>query len=85
MFAFAGLWSRWGPREEALETCTIITTEANELCQHVHDRMPVILAPEDYLAVARYRRSGPSRFVAPVPVRCDARLSGIDPSQQSGK
>ncbi len=46
MFAFAGLWSRWGRKEEAVETCTIITTEANELWQHVHDRMPVILAPD---------------------------------------
>ena len=36
-FAFAGLWSRWGPKGgEKLETCTIITTEANELCQYVH-------------------------------------------------
>jgi putative SOS response-associated peptidase YedK len=55
VFAFAGLWSRWGPKEEALETCTIITTEANELCQHVHDRMPVILAPEDYPRWLDYR------------------------------
>jgi putative SOS response-associated peptidase YedK len=47
-FAFAGLWSRWGPRDAELETCAIITTEANELCAKVHDRMPVILAPSDY-------------------------------------
>ena len=48
-FAFAGLWSRWGPKGgEKLETCTIITTEANELCQPVHNRMPVILAAGDY-------------------------------------
>jgi len=48
-FAFAGLWSRWGPKDgEQLETCTIITTEANELCQPVHDRMPVIRARENY-------------------------------------
>ncbi len=47
-FAFAGLWSRWGPRDAEVETCAIITTEANELCARVHDRMPVILAPNDY-------------------------------------
>jgi putative SOS response-associated peptidase YedK len=47
-FVFAGLWSRWGPKDAELETCTIITTEANELCQPVHDRMPVILAADDY-------------------------------------
>src|SRR4029453_4234895 len=47
-FTFAGLWSRWGPRDDELETCAIITTEANELCARVHDRMPVILARGDY-------------------------------------
>ncbi|MBW3599444.1 MAG: SOS response-associated peptidase, partial [Planctomycetes bacterium] len=32
----------------ALETCTIITTAANHVTRPYHDRMPVILAPEDY-------------------------------------
>lgn len=48
-FAFAGLWESWdkggmGP----LETCTIITTQANEQTRPFHDRMPVILDPNDY-------------------------------------
>ena len=43
-FCFAGLWERW----KEVETCTIITTEANELMAPIHDRMPVILAPADY-------------------------------------
>lgn len=48
-FAFAGLWERWrGAGGEVLETCAIITTEANELVAAVHDRMPVILRPDDY-------------------------------------
>lgn len=47
-FAFAGLWERWQQGDKAIETCTILTTEANELLQPVHDRMPVILAPEHY-------------------------------------
>ena len=44
-FAFAGLWTRWHDPEsgEPLETCTILTTSANDLVQPVHDRMPVIL------------------------------------------
>jgi putative SOS response-associated peptidase YedK len=33
---------------DPIETCTIVTTHANEMLQHVHDRMPVILAPGDY-------------------------------------
>lgn len=48
-FAFAGLWEQWqSPDGEAVETCTILTTTANEILESVHDRMPVILASEDY-------------------------------------
>ncbi|MBE9169539.1 SOS response-associated peptidase [Pleurocapsales cyanobacterium LEGE 06147] len=48
-FAFAGLWSQWQPeRGEAILSCTIITTTANELVQSVHERMPIILSPEVY-------------------------------------
>jgi len=48
-FAFAGLWESWtGPGGEAVESCTILTTDANDLTRSIHDRMPVILKPEDY-------------------------------------
>ncbi len=47
--AFAGLWERWkAPEGDIIESCTILTTDANELLQPIHDRMPVILKPEDY-------------------------------------
>ena len=42
-FAFAGLWERWDRGGEPIESCTIITTEANELMTPIHDRMPVIV------------------------------------------
>jgi putative SOS response-associated peptidase YedK len=42
-FAFAGLWERWEKGGEPLETCTLLTTDANEVVRPVHDRMPVIL------------------------------------------
>ncbi len=50
VFGFAGLWEEWLDKEtgELIETCTIITTEANEVLEPVHDRMPVILKTKDY-------------------------------------
>ena len=44
VFAFAGLYSIWtSPAGVTMYTCTIVTTEANELVKPFHDRMPVIL------------------------------------------
>ena len=52
-FAFAGLWDSWhSPEGEQIRTCTIITTQPNEVVSSVHDRMPAILTPdvrEDWL------------------------------------
>ena len=48
-FAFAGLWDAWkAPGESWLQSFSIVTTDANELMAPVHNRMPVILKPEDY-------------------------------------
>jgi putative SOS response-associated peptidase YedK len=50
VFGFAGLWEEWLDRDsgELTKTCTIITTEANEVLKPIHDRMPVILKSGDY-------------------------------------
>lgn len=46
-FAFAGLWEVWkSPDGEDILSCTIITTNANEFMQSIHERMPVILPPD---------------------------------------
>ena len=46
-FAFAGLWEIWKNGRE-IRSSTIITTEPNELLGDIHNRMPVILHPDDY-------------------------------------
>jgi putative SOS response-associated peptidase YedK len=47
-FALAGLWDVWRkPDGKRVESFTIITTEPNEVVRPVHNRMPVILRPED--------------------------------------
>lgn len=49
LFAFAGLWETWKKSDdEWVESCTILTTSANEMMRPIHDRMPVIIAPADY-------------------------------------
>jgi putative SOS response-associated peptidase YedK len=46
LFAFAALWEK----RPGLESCTVITTDANPAVASIHDRMPVIIAREDYAA-----------------------------------
>ncbi|CAN5717694.1 SOS response-associated peptidase [soil metagenome] len=52
VMAFAGIWESWvdpeGELETPLESCAIITTEANDEMAELHDRMPVILEQEDW-------------------------------------
>ena len=47
LFAFAGLWERWNdPQGEVIESCSILTREANELMRPLHDCMAIILDAE---------------------------------------
>lgn len=98
-FAFAGLWEFWrdpagaGKSENAdeIRSCTIITTEANDLVRGVHDRMPVMLsgdalwtwlgedpaksAPEDLLALLR---PYPAEVMVAHPVSSLVNRAGLD-------
>ncbi len=46
-FAIAGLWDRWEKGESPLDTCIVITTEANPRAAMVHHRMPAIFGLDD--------------------------------------
>jgi putative SOS response-associated peptidase YedK len=48
LFAFAGLWDYWEHNNEVISSCTIITTEPNQLIKPIHHRMAVMLQPDDY-------------------------------------
>lgn len=48
-FALAGLWEFWSdPEGGTIQSCTILTTTPNELMAPIHNRMPVIVEPEDF-------------------------------------
>ena len=48
LFAIAGIWESWKDAEnKIINSFSIITTEANSLCKDIHNRMPVILKPEN--------------------------------------
>jgi putative SOS response-associated peptidase YedK len=68
LFALAGITALW----QGLRTVSLITTEPNELMQPIHDRMPVIIAPENYdawLDPASRDAEKLMRFVQPYPAR----------------
>lgn len=61
--AFAGIWEQWKcPDHAILETCAILTTASNSLMQKIHDRMPVILHPDEYSLWLDREMSDPIRL-----------------------
>ena len=65
-FAFAGLWDNWqSPDGSNILSCTIITTQPNELMQSIHNRMPVILPPSAY---AQWLQPGEADTAALLPL-----------------
>jgi len=87
--AFAGLWDRRIDHEAVLESCAIVTTDANELLAPVHDRMPVILddaavrpwldpALTDFERVRSSLRPFPSGELEVFPVSTRVNRTGVD-------
>jgi putative SOS response-associated peptidase YedK len=49
IMGFAGIWERWNAEDGTeVKTCCFLTTFANEIMKPIHERMPVILSPDDY-------------------------------------
>ena len=69
--AFAGLWETWiGPNGEEMETATIVTTRANRPLADIHERMPVIVAPDAFnlwLDCANVDAETAAALIAPAP------------------
>jgi putative SOS response-associated peptidase YedK len=63
LIAFAGLWQEW----RGLPTCAVVTCPANATLAAIHDRMPVILAPEDFALWLGEAGAGAARLVLPAP------------------
>jgi putative SOS response-associated peptidase YedK len=89
-FTFAGLWDEWqSPDGGALRTCTIITTEPNDLMKPLHNRMPVILHQKDHAewldpaprtpdSLAHLIQSFPADAMAAYPVSTMVNSPGVD-------
>jgi putative SOS response-associated peptidase YedK len=90
-FAFAALWERWQGGDETVESCTLLTTQANESVRAVgHPRMPVMLTSEaDYARWLNPDLSGRAAFeslFAPFdPSRMDSYPAGGEVASATGR
>jgi putative SOS response-associated peptidase YedK len=64
-FMFAGLWEHWERDGKTIESCSLLTTDANDVVKAVHNRMPVVLNPEDYAA---WLDTPPAKAASLVPI-----------------
>lgn len=71
LFAFAGLYDQWkDPTGREVLSYTIITTEANDAVRPIHERMPVILTPDEeqaWIDTETYQMKDVVRFLRPYP------------------
>lgn len=68
LFALAGLWEHWmGADGSELETATLMTIAPNNELAAIHDRMPVIIAPEDYDCWLAGEAEDAARLIRPAP------------------
>jgi len=61
----AALWERGAPNEAG--SCAIVTTEASERVRAIHDRMPLVIAPEDFARWLDPERADVAELLQPCP------------------
>lgn len=71
LFAFAGVWEHWQDGQETVYSCAIVTTAANDLMCPIHQRMPVIIAPEYYSDWLDKHNQAPDIFEFAPPIAYD--------------
>lgn len=68
LFAFAGLWEHWmSPDGSEIETGVIVTTGPNREVSEIHDRMPVVIAPQDHETWLTGEPDAALKLVRPAP------------------
>lgn len=83
MIGIAGLYERWiGEGGEVIDSCTLITTDANATLAPFHDRMPVILAPSDYAAWLDRGREEPAALL---PLLAPCSSDWLEPQRASSR
>ncbi len=79
LLAFAGLWEHWqGADGSEIESAVILTTQANATVSPLHDRMPVILDPEDFDAWLDCKRVSPADIADVLVPADDALLEAVE-------
>lgn len=65
--AFAAIWQMWNRGEDSFASCAIVTCAANCAIAHIHHRMPVIVAPDDWALWLGEDGKGAARLMRPAP------------------
>ncbi|GIJ78254.1 Putative SOS response-associated peptidase YedK [Micromonospora phaseoli] len=73
VLAFAGIWSVWDGPDRSLLTCSVLTTAALGELAEVHDRMPLLMPPEQW-ATWLAADGGDAELLVPPPLSWLARL-----------
>ncbi|MBJ3762634.1 SOS response-associated peptidase [Maribius pontilimi] len=82
--AFAGIWQDWTGGDEAISTCAILTCAANTPMAAIHDRMPVIVAPDDWPLWLGEAGKGAADLMRPAPGGL-LRMYRVDPRVNSAR